>query len=340
MKKIRVVLFYFTMLLVLSSCGENEQTESPTSTSPSIEVSMPISKNAPSPDTISTDIAEALAQKNPYATVTNIEPVKSLTNEGSYQITVNVTAESVYADWEYEADLYYTKYDQGWMVDPVDWNTENYTLTRIPDSDAMSAIADNFLSSYDDTRLNDMAPVQSGNVILYPDSFDTGILSFEWKAVTESLKHAQYAVSYSSEWAFDPSSDSWHLLEEADPDTYRYCGFTIKEKSKTLAAIADFSGNWYDALTISNFSPNGFDLTWNGKEMHCTEAFIHPVNYGGGEDLWYVYEDPSSSEDNLYITLLFSSKYTFIQIASSNNKLLQQIMIEDPLPMFSIEYAI
>lgn len=91
MKRLSAMLLAILMVLSLCACGSQG--------SSNVEVELPNnSKNGPSAVTIQKDITDELSRKNPYAVLTKIETVKSLTEDTSYEITLSVFAQTRYAE--------------------------------------------------------------------------------------------------------------------------------------------------------------------------------------------------------------------------------------------------
>lgn len=227
----------------------------------------PITDTAPSETMIRKDLKNALAEKNGDAVIQKQEIVKSLTNDNSYFVTMSVAANTQYADWQYEVDMNYTKYDQGWMLDDVQWTTKSSLLTRIPSENQMAALANDVFAAHKSEELNKLATIKAGR-IRSEDTLETGVLSFTWSRDIV-YKHGVTTAEYTAEWNYDIKEDRWSLAKaKKNADTYVE-GLQIVETLQKVRINRDFSGTWSllngNPITISNFSPSGFEATWEGN---------------------------------------------------------------------------
>lgn len=124
MKKALALLLALVVLLTLCACGSDDSSQA--------EVELPKNgKKGPSQDLIPQDLESALFQL-PNAEVTEVTTVKSLTEDSHYEITLQVSAATTYADWQIECDMSYTKYDQGWMLSDIIWNSKTMSFHAFP----------------------------------------------------------------------------------------------------------------------------------------------------------------------------------------------------------------
>ena len=273
MKRLFLLILTSALLLVLCAC-ESKAVDS----SPQIEVNLPHNdQKVPSSEMIEKDIANALLQKNPTVEITTIETVKSLTGDSNYEITLQVMAQSKYADWLYEPKLCYTKYDQGWMLDRVGWGPESYTQTRVPDLETMVNYASIYLPLHEVNDLFDhILPIQNPVITTaYDDNKNEEILTFNWDTTYQEM-YSEATLSYTSQWEYDALSDHWDLVGN---DNNYQIDFTFK--SRTFNSNLDFSGEWhaaplsptitlggYGTIIISNYSWDGFNVYVPGLEEH------------------------------------------------------------------------
>lgn len=279
MKKVLILFLTALLLLGLCACGaEPENSEVATTVADD-------GGKAPSDEMIREDVSGKLATKNQYATLCGVETVKSLTNEGTYEITLNIMAETKYADWVYEAKLEYTKYDQGWMLDDLDWLQEAYTVTGEPTGEEIAAILNEMFADTDALYggWEYAFPVENGSVI--PSESDSENLCFTWTTTIE-LMHAKYDMDMRSSWHYSAASDSWALDEVDDLEALKD-KYAVYFTEGTPEIVADFTGEWVSAggstITISDFTANGFTAKMDGKaenfERWSTQGRI--VVYGG-----------------------------------------------------------
>lgn len=308
-----------------SSGTEKVETTEDTKTEPSkIEVS---SKNAPSEDKIMEDLKEALRSKNEHATLTGVETVKSLTEDSAFTITVAVTAETKYADWTYEANMNYTKYDQGWMLDNTNWTTADYIVMRVPENEEMTAYVSSFFASSDDEWLNKYADISHGTI--YADNVDSSNqITFSW-INQKKLMHGELAETYTSIWDYTPKTDSWILASDPEDDDET----SIHMQQRMVTSRVDFSGQW-SGLSISNYTGEEFDLLWNGENIHFTKTSRYSDNKSNA--LWYVHE----SEDSTPLTVSFifdktRTTITVLRMSSQSVAGLASAIVEEDLPLLS-----
>lgn len=273
MKRLYLLILASALLLMLCAC-ESKTVDS----SPQIEVNLPQNdQKAPSSEMIEKDIADALLQKNPTVEITTIETVKSLTEDSSYEITLQIMAQSTYADWLYDATLYYTKYDQGWMLDRAGWASESFKQVRNPDLDTMVSYANVYLPLHEVAREFDhMLPIQNPTMdFAYDDSANAEIINFSWETTYQEM-HSEATLLFTSQWKYNALSDNWELLFK---DGY-YC-IDYVFGSRTINTSLDFSGEWYaEALSptvtlggygtiiISNYSWEGFNVYIPGLDEY------------------------------------------------------------------------
>lgn len=268
MKKLIAVLLCFAMVMGLAACGSEEKTEKDNGSS-DVKIE-DTGKDTPSEDLVIADLKEALLEKNEYAVLTSAETIKSLSGEGSYDITLAVSAESKYADWTYEVDLAYTKYDQGWMIDDANWTSEAFTQVRIPEVSTMVEYASEYLPSHVPTE-EYMFPIDNA-VVEYGYCSVPGqdALTFSWNT-THKGNFGTNIFPYTSYWEYNAEIDNWTLLPNPEPGSG---GYYLESETLQVEPVEnlDFTGSWDDHLeaygveipmniTITNYSPDGFDAT-------------------------------------------------------------------------------
>lgn len=311
MKQLLALCFAAILLFGLCACGGESgvqnQTDAVAQTREPTETVSDEGEKIPSEEMIEKDVSDKLTAKNPYASLTGIETVKSLTEEGHYEITLSATAETKYADWVYEAELEYTKYDQGWMLDDLDWLQEEYTVSREPTAEEIAEILNREFSNTDSLYggWEYAFPVDSGDVKQTPFRGT----QFTWTGRAEMM-HAEYEVEIESYWHYEAESDSWALneLETLEGLNDKYEAYLSEGR---VWLTADFTGTWQAAnmpqtLTISNFTRDGFDAEVNGEKEHyeLRSARGYMMRYNG------------SSHS---LTFVFSEKRTTIIRGDLNN---------------------
>lgn len=347
-KRLSVIFLTLLMMLSLWACKSENLSNIESENSSNVEVELPNKgKKGPSADIIQEDVTKELAKKNPNAVLTGVETIKSLTEDEKFEITLSIFAETSYAEWTYEADMSYIKYDQGWMVDNIDFISEAYTMTGIPTGEEMTEIANNFFSSYDDERLRDLAGIENGNVILddHNKVFDNASQTYVYAEYGERIiyrwdghinyKHGTEAVSYSSKWEYDADSDSWNLMELENPDSYRFCGYVIFKINDNFSIHSDFSGEWElengNPFIISNFTAEHFTASWEGNtaEFRSDATIPHSFDTSSDATVWY-----ADSEQGFYLCMRLREGGTSISIYTYTNmvNLIAMLSISDTLP--------
>ncbi len=258
----------------------------------------------PSKSLMQTDILDALSVENAYASITSAEVVKSLTNDDTYSMTLDITAETTYADWQYQAEMFYTKYDQGWMLDEVNWLSEEYVLARTPDVDTILALVN------EEEALSEIVPMDTG-VLDYDDIFESETLLFSWENRVQ-LKHAHYWAAYTTRWVYNAASDTWCFTDYDDDSAY------LAERYDFNNENLDFSGSWgvdnapiYDFI-ITGFSQSGFTLDCSLMDEGPT--YFVPIGRPSfaSNDLthrWFF-----SEETGLYVVMQYYGDKTAISV--------------------------
>ena len=270
MKKMLLWLLAITIILSLFGCSketpvDNDAKEELTTFS---EEKPSNQEQIPTNALIQADIQSALAQENGYATITDLEIIKSKTGDTSYSATVSITAETKYADWIYEVDMYYTKYDQGWIMDSTVWISENYTLSRFPSNEYLTGRVNEVLSTMSD-QYSTLVPV-SGAIKNTGENGDTVCLEneclvYEWDVFVQLL-HGDYTQHYRSYWSYAKETDSWELQEKENHDAIE----CLEDPLNTYDV--NFVGDW-EWVRITDFSWNSITLSWyDAWDEEWTEA--------------------------------------------------------------------
>lgn len=245
MKRILALFLAAVMALAMCACGGGS------------------GKKAPSSDLISADLEKALKSENPHAEIQNTETIKSLSGEDGYDLTLKVTAKTKYASWTYQADMHYTKYDQGWMMDTIHWTSGDYFLVSLPsaeDLSKMSVALERIVNS-------ENFEMQSN------DSMQTGAIALSWsQSSRRNLGHGKSISDCTAPCRYDAKSDNWEVVEDE-----------ISYKNEQYKPAVDFSGYWVcegyeeaasrlgtknSPFTISNFTAEEFDCEIRGQKYH------------------------------------------------------------------------
>ncbi len=274
MKKTLALFLALLLMLSLCSCGGESGNKK---------------KDVPSNKLIAQDLGNALKAENPHATLKSSELIKSLSEDGKYMITMSVTAETKYADWTYEADLSYTKYDQGWVVDRVNWKKSSYVVARQPAAKDIAILANQASDlKYKHYNLDDNQFVSDATIKDFAPKNET--LLYYWNLV-EQRRHVDHVGYYNSAWKYNASQDSWTFQNY---DRYDY---DLKPHDVNLNGT--WTSQYYTyTVVISDFTWTGFNLKIDGK------------NYGhfsGSDTTFY-----SSLDSNIYCYLDYKDNSTSI----------------------------
>lgn len=304
MKQHLALILILTILLGL--CAGCSKPDSNDTKSDSIAL-MPVTqeqgtrKNGPEEPSIQLDIEREISVI-PNMKLNDISVIKSLTEENYYEATLQITAATNYADWKMECDISYTKYDQGWMLDEIDWNSKEYVIARTPDVDTLSEIANNTEISvyYRDTLPVENATVDVSNVE------DTGIIGLHWTKIYDYM-HATCIGEYITMWNYDSEIDNWVFYPSDD-------GFGFIRQETVVPDPVDFSGVWngsgfISSIEITDFSWSNFNVTMDGSTSKFYQISGHP--YSDEESFgWY------SNGEGKYIEMSLGPKGTGIQIVT------------------------
>ena len=358
MKKLLTSVLILLCLFAMVGCAKENGDEASKGTSNSkTSVTEPSVQDIPSEKMISDDLVASLVVENAYTEITDIELVKSLKGDNTYTATFSVLASSKYADWEYEAKVEYTKYDQGWMVDTVDWNEGIYEQVRLPGVDDMVEYAGTYLLNhevYSDVSFTEyIVPMQSPTLSFsYNTSVDDEVLEFNWKG-TEHLLHANVSHDFTSLWRYDSKIDNWTLYPD---DSSGSLGFYVSENAGEMTPNydLDFSGKWSDdwrirshqvplEINIPNFSWEGFDaeITWDVYDFN-KDAIVRTRTAAGhftrtdrlpDEYVLYAEQDCVFTDGNGgYITFYFQNNYTRIHYVAQGCETYIYVSIKHSLP--------
>ena len=261
--QIMKIVVLMTFCTILAACG-SQTSQSDAHGIDDVEIEG-LNSDTPSEEMILEDLNTALLEKNEYASLENVETVKSLTEEGEFEITLEVAAKTKYADWIYNVDLYYTLYDQGWWMDEIRWNSEEYECVRIPDVETMGTYVMTYTANMDvgPSFVNDYLLTMEDASIAYND----GILTYEWTNIKDHLNWTEWDRVYTS-WSYNATTDNWDIMYSDDG----YLDYAIDDKilARELDPQIDFSGIWYGEKACEGFVLEIIDFTWEGFTANIT----------------------------------------------------------------------
>ena len=288
----RSFAFILIMVILLGLCGCGSKGKGNESNHISVELPSNL-RNSPSQDIIQKDIENEISAI-PNARLTGITTVKSLTEDNQFEVTLQVSAETIYADWKMECDMSYTKYDQGWMLDKINWHEKNFDQYRFPDDASMIDYAASVLAThreYSDAYYTDYMLPMYDPVIEFISEPEIEAIKLCWYA-RENEKHDYISHLFTSYWVYEPSIDNWLLIEDVQKDNDKY-KLTF-ERIGIVPGNYDFTGEWTQEL--SSFEKEiGIvnriiiaDFSWEKLEAYIPDldAYIDidPVFYFVGEE--------------------------------------------------------
>lgn len=342
MKKIIASGLILSLLLGFAGCAQEADDDSSGKPSPTSEEShferIPTETEEPKPDApseeaIADDLAESLVEENPHAQITDVSVIKSLTEDTAYTASLTVSAATKYADCTFEAEVAYTKYDQGWMVNDVQWVSSDYQVNQFPTKEEMIEIANQYLKNHEYTSLRDLyekSPIKDGD--FQTDRFtETGMISLSWSCYTP-YKHGGSTSDFNSDWVYDETIDGWVIAPAEGIKGAYGSDERIFEHSAFCADVeANFNGIW-PTITITKFSENSMDVAWgdgSGHFEHILSTTSQALSFSGKNMRWYL------DENGNYLSMLFTEDETRIAIQTGIGSHVQFFVIEfisDDLP--------
>ena len=320
MKQTAALLLVVAILLSFCACGNAKgtdvQTVAPTTEPPITE------QNAPSEELIQEDLEKKLMEQNPHAVLAGMEIVKSLTEESTYEATLTLAAQSKYADWTYEADVSYRKYDQGWMADEVSVSNGSYQIVRMPQREDLIDCAEDYLREvcaldyYGWNLVQDSFDIISDTTTLSP----TITVYYETSA---NRLHGKVSVAREDTWNYYSEMDKWYPESGENPEDYHLADTTSYTISKEVTA--NFDGQWGN-VTISNFSKDGFSAAVGD----CETQYFSYVGEG-----WYISEDGTEADFNLSIVQTEIRIGKFKGLSYDESRYDAVVVIRDSLPPLS-----
>lgn len=240
MKK-TLVLLSCIILLFLTGCSSNK---------------------GPSASDVNADLASDIAEKQVNAVMKKADVSKSIVDGQKYEATYEVTVSTQYSERKYTADVVYTKYDQGWMADKIDWEIKDCILTGFPDDeDIENYVLPQILSNHPHlTRDGEVLSIAGINT---SDTLVTNDISIYFDVSADYAYHTEVDQYYSA-LEYDVPTDDWVLREYSNSNLYTEIGHINTYKPY------DFSGTWGN-LIIKNYTGESVDISIPGT----VESFIH-----------------------------------------------------------------
>lgn len=274
MKRKTQIMLFLAVILFLCSCGQQSNAGSVASANNDSAVSS--NRNTgPSDEQLQMDIQDSLSQYHSGmygydVSISEYEIERSLAGDTGYSAQLNVTAKSLYAEFQYVANVDYTRYDQGWMIDKCEWTMSNYEVVRYPDEAELQLMKE----QQDVSESAEIEITSQGGYFSY-----TGKLTSQWNQFIKT----EYEVTIT--WVFDIYSDGW-LFESKTSHNEQF------EFTKSLEGTWNLSEEKYlskGKMVISDVDGSGFDMQLITNH-YSTEVFhvdISSCNWDINED-WFL----------------------------------------------------
>lgn len=224
-----ILAMIFGLFFLLSACGS--------SSSPS----------GPEKDQLERDLTESLENYKNFLTLSSYEITQSLTEDRNYSATAEVIAESEYAQFQLQAEVTYTKYDQGWSIDSCELEELSYQVIHYPTEDTIDSL------------------IKSGAEAKSPEG-DRTLVSLtqndDYTVVSESSvnmamgTHITQIAYITSSWSYNPVLNNWEV--------------TASDLVYETPKLSGIEGNWPGIagdIIVSNVSDNGFDVYYTYLDL-------------------------------------------------------------------------
>ena len=185
-----------------------------------------------------------------------------MTEDKTYTATVNVVANSQYAEFQLNADVAYAKFDQGWEMTNCTWTENAYQLVRYPDEDDMTKIIN---ASEELTEANLIPQTCSEMATDLEQITYTGDFSQTVNA------HVSRSGEIVSQWNYEKDTDTWRFVDRQENLEYTLTDIEGEWESEA-ARMSRMDG----VISISNYTGSGFDTR---SSMYHTDT-VH-VTYQG-----------------------------------------------------------
>ncbi|BFK23202.1 hypothetical protein F300043A5_14970 [Massilimicrobiota timonensis] len=223
MKKILKIILYLSFVLILvSGCGNSSQ---------------------PDNDSIKNDLKTSLKEYKDFLTLNDYKIDKSKTDDKTFTATIDVTANGQYATHSLIANIFYTRYDQGWQMDACDWSDVEFSITNYPQSEEIMQWSD-----YIDK-----------NVTIQDINGDNGILMVHRIINTDISKFIHIADEETKNYEYNPENGFWNegITENMD---------------RKVSVDKEIEGTYYSisegmVAKISNVNGDTFKFSIKGVEQ-------------------------------------------------------------------------
>lgn len=235
-----------------------------------------IGKKAPNESQIEEDLQTNVVEYKEFLKLKDYEITQSLTEDNTYTATIDIIAESQYAEFQLNADVIYTKYDQGWKMDDCVITKKDVQVKTYPTGEQ---VAELIREGYGDSdwQNNGFGKI-IGNVVLNENEKS---ITYSGTYEEELTSHITTTYTIDSYWEYDSESDNW-----------KYTDYDVNKKSK----LSGIEGEWtytdnttyaylFSPIIISNLTENGFDIC--DKGLGTNIAHVEMVTDGKNDAVIY-----------------------------------------------------
>ena len=250
-------------------------------------------KNGPDKTTLEQDLISNLTNYKEFLTLGSYEIEQSMTDDSNYTATIDVVAEAASgcAEYQFTADVTYTKYDQGWALDNCELTEKGYEIVEYPTE---IEIIDT------DNSTDDKVVMKKIDVEVYEEEDETVVCSEPYEIVEDQYSETGSRCTY---YKYSEIFDVWN------PDNIEPIEKILSIKfNKNIEGIwkAEVPGFLEDSTaTISNVTDTSFDIYLPYFEVTCHVAFdaTDGLTAIGSDGLNYRVSFCSSPDEEVYISI-------------------------------------
>lgn len=188
------------------------------------------------------DLNKSLSSYHSFLTINHYEISQSPSEEGSYLATVEIKAESEYAEFELSALISYRQTGQGWLMDSCEWMRLDYQVVDYPGENQLAALLESGRAGSEAADSTIVNVTENGDGTISCESlYETGVEGY----------YSQ-SVHIATVWTYDPEQDMW-ILSETDKK------YETPELSE-IEGIWPLMGDEEGKIIINNAEDAEFDV--------------------------------------------------------------------------------
>lgn len=188
------------------------------------------------------DLNKSLSSYHSFLTMNHYELSQSPSEAGSYLATVEITAESEYAEFKLNALISYRQTGQEWLMDSCEWTQLDYQVVDYPSEKQLAALLESGRAGLE----------AADSVIVNVAENDDGTISCVSLYETGMEGYYTQSVQIATVWMYDPEQDMW-ILSEMDK---KYETPELSEIEGSWPLMGDEEGK----ITVSNAEDAEFDV--------------------------------------------------------------------------------